>query len=204
MESQVETQSEEQVNDCQVDANGQASLIPDDIVEEQETREVLIPLHPHEVLELVDRMATLNEELKGHKSDEEKEKTRHKEAKEAINGRISTCTENISKLIDQAGMRKRKSLEKTIKRINHTTKMVEWIWNDIIVDSRPMVAAEFQLKLLPDDQAQENVVGIDSAKSQGDSEEMTHAEALGDDPASFEDDAVAVEDDGGETIGDDS
>lgn len=157
---------EEVKTEPRVDENGQAQLIPDDITEEEETREILVPMQPHEVLEIVDRMATMNEELKGHKSDEEKEKARHKEQKEAIAGRISTVTENISKLIDQAGMRKRKSLEKTIKRTNHTAKMVEWIFEGNVVDSRPMVAAEFQLKLLPD-QPQDNVVPIEECDAGG-------------------------------------
>lgn len=182
--------SEETVNQDQVEVGEQIPLIPDEVKEEEEVREVLIPLQPHEVLEIVDRMATLNEELKGHKTDEENEKTRHKEAKEKIAGRISTTTESISKLIDQAGMRKRKSLEKTTKRINFTTKMVEWIWNDTVVDSRPMVPAEYQMKLLPE--SVDNVVSI------------TDGDAAGVDPTSFEDAGVTDEimDDVDQELGD--
>lgn len=164
-------------------AGEQLPLIPDEFKEEEDTREILIPLQPHEVLELVDRMATLNEELKGHKTDEENEKSRHKEEKEKIAGRISTTTESISKLIDQAGMRKRRSLEKTTKRINFTTKTVEWYFNGDVVDSRPMVPAEYQMKLLPDSPAADNVVSI------------ADVGAAGVDPTSFEGQpAVGVDD----------
>lgn len=158
----------------------QLKLIPDEIVEEDEVREIMIPLKAHEVLELVDRMASTNEELKGHMADKEKEKSRHKENKEAIESRIDTTTEKLSGLIDMAGMRKRKSLEKTKKRTNHSTKMVEWYWTDpqtgetIVADSRPMVPAEYQLKLAIDQSQPDNVVSI------------TDGEAAGDDPASFD------------------
>jgi len=159
----------------------QMKLIPDEIVEEEEVREILIPLKAHEVLDLVDRMATMNEELKGHMSDREKEKSRHKENKEAIESRIDTTTEKLSAMIDQAGMRKRKSLEKTTRRMNHTTKKVEWIWKDpetqevIVADSRDMLPAEYQLKLAIDNSIQnDNVVSI------------TDGADAGADPASFE------------------
>lgn len=165
----------------------QLKLIPDEIVEEEEVREILIPLKAHEVLDLVDRMATMNEELKGHMSDREKEKTRHKENKEAIESRIDTTTEKLSAMIDQAGQRKRKSLEKTKKRMNHTTKRVEWIWTDpqtgetIVADSRDMLPAEYQLKLAIDNSQPDNVVSI------------TDGDAAGDDPTSFEDNAGVTE-----------
>lgn len=161
----------------------QLRLIPDEVVEEEETREILIPLKAHEVLDLVDRMAAMNEELKGHVSDREKEKTRHKENKEAIESRIDTTTEKLSALIDQAGARQRKSLEKTKKRTNHSTKMVEWYWTDpdtgetIVADSRPMLPAEYQLKLAIDNAPKAEVVSI------------TDGVAAGDDPASFDEGA---------------
>lgn len=161
----------------------QIPLIPEEVTYEEETREVLVPLQPHEVLEIVDRMGTMNEELKGHVADKETEKTRHKEAKEKIEGRISTVTEDLSKLIDQAAMRKRKSLEKVKKRINHTTKLVDFIWKnpvsgeDVVVETRAMLPAEYQLKLIPDEQP-ENVVPI------------TDGDAAGVDPASFEGEAA--------------
>lgn len=184
------TVSEENVNQDEVQVGEQIPLIPDEVKEEEEVREILIPLQPHEVLELVDRMATLNEELKGHKTDEADEKERHKEAKEKIAGRISTTTENISKLIDQAGMRKRKSLEKTTKRTNFTTKTVEWLFNGDVVDTRPMVAGEYQMKLIPD--SPDNVVSI------------TDGEAAGVDPTTFEDAGVTEEilDDVDQELGD--
>lgn len=178
MTTEVETQEVEKTEE-------QLKLIPDEIVEEEEVREILIPLKAHEVLDLVDRMASTNEELKGHMSDREREKTRHKENKEAIESRIDTTTEKLSGMIDLAGARKRKSLEKTKRRTNHTTKMVEWYWTDpdtgetIIADSRPMVPSEYQLKLAIDQSMEQpdNVVSI------------TDGEAAGDDPASFDENA---------------
>lgn len=160
----------------------QMPLIPDEVTYEEETREVLVPLQAHEVLEIVDRMGTLNEELKGHMADKENEKTRHKEAKEKIEGRISTSTEDLSKLIDEAAMRKRKSLEKVMKRTNHTTKKVEFIWKnpatgeETVVESRDMLPEEYQLKMIPEGQkwTDDNVVPI------------TDGEAAGTNPADFE------------------
>lgn len=103
------------------------------------------------------------------------------EAKEKIEGRISTSTEDLSKLIDEAAMRKRKSLEKVMKRTNHTTKKVEFIWKnpatgeETVVESRDMLPAEYQLKLAIDNSIQnDNVVSI------------TDGEDAGADPASFE------------------
>lgn len=165
----------------------QPQLFPDEIKEEEDVREVLINLQPHEVLELVDKIAAKNEELKGHFADQEAEKTRAKEAKDAIAARVETTTEQLSKMIDLAGMRKRKSLERTTKRTNYTTKMVEWILNSDVVDSRPMVAAEYQVKLALAPANPDNVVPIDQAEPAQD------GEAQGVDPAEFDQSAPADE-----------
>lgn len=174
-----------EANAAAADAHSQGQLFPDEIKEEEEVREVLIPMHPHEVLEAVDRIVALNQEVNEHEQELEREKSRHKEAKDKITANIDAARPKLSKLIELTGLKKRRETTKTIKRINYTTKMVQWFVEGP-VDERPMVAAEHQVKLaLPEASSSEEASAADSSSENG-NPSTEDGDAQGVDPASMD------------------
>lgn len=162
-------------------AGEQIPLIPDEVTEEIVTKEVLVPMKPHEFIEALERIVNLNEEVKEQEDAEEKEKARHKDAKDSISAAIESARTKLSQLIEQTGTKRRRSLEKVRVQSNHTQRIIrEFIGDGTMVDERAMTAGEYQLKLaIEQSEAQEdNVVPI------------TGGADAGDDPASFEDGAV--------------
>jgi len=165
-------------------AEGQTQLFQDETKEEEEIREVLIPMQPHEVLEAVDRIVVLNQEVNEHEQELEREKSRHKESKDKITANIDAARPKLSKLIELTGLKKRRETTKTRKVINYTTKMVQWFVEGVDgpVDERPMLAGEYQVKLaFPDGETSENADSNEAEKT-----EVPEGDALGVDPSEFD------------------
>lgn len=184
----------------------QQQLFQDETKEEEDVREVLISMQPHEVLEAVDRIVALNQEVNEQEREEEREKTRHKEAKDKTTANIEAARQKLSKLIEQTGLKKKKETRNTRKVINFTTKQVQWFLRetDELVDERPMVAGEYQVKLA----LQPAAVGVEDDDNAEDGGELGNAsrdaaevegDAQGVDPATM-DEPASTGDMGGEEM----
>lgn len=175
-----------------VDANGQGQLIPDEIKDEEDVREVLIPMQPHELIDAFERIFDLHAEVKEWMEKEETEKARHKEEKERISSALATAELKRSQLLDQAKTKRKKEMRNTIKRINYTTRTVTWHLRETgeQVDERAMVPAEYQVKLaLPD-----NVTPIEEAREEKEEEKDENpGDAQGVDPSTFDSDGNDAE-----------
>lgn len=176
------------------EAGEQLPLIPDEIKEEEDVREVLIKMQPHEMIDAFESIFVLHREVKDLQAQEEAEKTRHKEEKDRIASALETAEMKRSNRLDQAETGMRKELMNTTKRINFTTKMVSW--HDRTTgekyDERPMTAAEHQVKLALAPPNPDNVVSLDQALADQEKDDDKQdappesGEAAGDDPATFD------------------